>query len=188
MLVFLCCGLFASGSTAEIYKWIDSRGTVNYSERYPTDAPARVEQLGTPGKRRPSAQTDIDQPPPAAERVKIHPASGLYKIGGKINASPVEFLVDTGASLIVIAARAAERLHIDYQGANPTGIMSTVAGPVRAYPVVLASVSVGKIEIKNVEAAVVENTDHSPEILLGMSFLNRIEMIQKGGLLMLVKR
>ena len=61
------------------------------------------------------------------------------------------------------------------------------AGPVPAWRVQLAEVSLGSIRIRNVDASVLAG-DHPQQPLLGMSFLGRTEMHQNGGLLVLRHR
>jgi aspartyl protease family protein len=65
--------------------------------------------------------------------------------------------------------------------------MGTANGTTVAYKVTLASVRVGDIVVNNVEAAVLEG-NQMPFALLGMSFLNRMEMRREGQVMVLTRR
>lgn len=65
--------------------------------------------------------------------------------------------------------------------------MSTANGTVPVYKIELNTVQVGDIVLNMVDAAVIEG--NSPAVtLLGMSFLQRVEMTRNGDSLMLTKR
>lgn len=111
---------------------------------------------------------------------------GHFVTTGSINGGSVRFLVDTGATLVALPASEARRLGIDYlQGQR--GQMQTANGVAVAYRVKLDTVKIGDIEVNNVEAVVSEN-DAMGVTLLGMSFLNRMEMKRDGQSMTLIKR
>jgi aspartyl protease family protein len=113
-------------------------------------------------------------------------ARGHFVTMGSINGGSVRFLVDTGATFVSLPAAEARRLGINYlQG--PRGQLQTANGPAAAYRVKLDSVRVGDIEANNVDAVVTEN-DAMGVTLLGMSFLNRMEMKRDGLSMTLTKR
>jgi aspartyl protease family protein len=102
-----------------------------------------------------------------------------------INGSTVRVLVDTGATTIALPGREAQRLNIDYRKGR-TGMAQTANGTVAAYGVTLDRVKLGDIELHSVDAVVIEQ---GLEItLLGMSFLNRVEMKRDGERMTLMRR
>ena len=111
---------------------------------------------------------------------------GHFITDGQVNGNTVRFLVDTGATLVAIPAADAKRLGIDYEKGT-RGYSSTAGGVVPVYRVKLDSVSVGGIEVLGVEAVVLEGSGMNVT-LLGMSFLNRMEMRREGTTLTLTKR
>lgn len=113
-------------------------------------------------------------------------ARGHFITMGSINGGSVRFLVDTGATLVALPASEAKRLGINYlQGQR--GQMQTANGVAVAYRVKLDTVRVGDIEVNNVDAVVSEN-DAMGVTLLGMSFLNRMEMQRDGQNMTLTRR
>ena len=98
----------------------------------------------------------------------------------------MRFLVDTGASKVALSALEAKRLGISYLSA-PRGLAQTANGNTVAYAVKLDTVRVGDITVNNVDAAVIEGQGLNV-ILLGMSFLNRMQMRRDGETLTLLKR
>lgn len=111
---------------------------------------------------------------------------GHFAPDGSINGRPVKFLVDTGATMISMSNEEAKRLGIDYlQG--ETGYSSTANGVVAVYHIKLDTVKVGDILLNNVDGLVHEG-NNLDIVLLGMSFLNRVEMRRDGGNMTLIKR
>ena len=112
---------------------------------------------------------------------------GMYSVSGSVNKQPVNFLVDTGATRVAMNRDTAKKLGIDFRYKGTPSWANTANGRVKTYRVKLDSVRVGEIELTNVQGAVLDGS--SPrEILLGMSFLNRVEMQREGELLVLRKK
>ena len=111
--------------------------------------------------------------------------SGHFVTEAAINGNPVRVLVDTGATSIALPGREAERLGIDFRKGR-RGLTQTANGVVAVYRVTLDRVRLGDIELNAVDAVVIEQ---GLEItLLGMSFLNRVEMKRDGQLMTLIRR
>ena len=110
---------------------------------------------------------------------------GHFVTDGTINGGAVRFLVDTGATMIAIPARDAQRLGIDYRKGKP-GVVQTANGAAAAWGVKFDTVAVGEIRLNSVDGVVIEK---GLEIaLLGMSFLNRVEMRRDGQMMTLIRR
>lgn len=110
---------------------------------------------------------------------------GHFFTAGSINGRTVRFLVDTGASMISLGAGDARRLGID-AGKGLPGLVNTANGQTAVMQVKLDTVRVGDIVLNNVDALVHQN--ELPIALLGMSFLNRMEMQRNGDTMTLKKR
>jgi aspartyl protease family protein len=112
-------------------------------------------------------------------------ARGHFAAAGSINGYPMSFMVDTGATTIAINAAEARRIGLDYKSGQAVGV-STAAGVVPAWRVTFNTVKVGGIMLNQVEGMVVEAGLNVP--LLGMSFLNRMEMRRDGQTMTLTQR
>ena len=113
-------------------------------------------------------------------------ASGFFHAQGSINGAAVTFLVDTGANTIAINSATAKRAGIDYTKGRQ-GSARTASGYARIYSIKLDTVKVGDIVLRNVEAGVIDGPQ--PETpLLGMSFLNALEMKRDGNKMELTRR
>lgn len=122
---------------------------------------------------------------PTDVRVQIQPDNeGMYTALGSIDGRQVRFMVDTGATMIALSSELANRIGIKYRSQGRPVLARTAAGDVHAFHVVLDSVKVGEIEIRNVDAAIVTG-DASNPVLLGMSFLSRLHMENQGHSLVL---
>jgi len=111
---------------------------------------------------------------------------GNFVADGQVNGMPIRFAVDTGATFITFPAREASRLGLDYHNGRKT-VMETANGDVVAYRLKLDTVRVGDIAVQNVDAVVIEGKSLS-NALLGMSFLNRVDIKREGTNLTLTKR
>ncbi len=112
-------------------------------------------------------------------------ARGHFFTTGTVNGTSVRFMVDTGASGIALSPSDARRIGIDLSRGE-RGMASTANGVAPFVRVTLDTVRVGDITVHNVEAGVVQN--EMPYALLGMSFLNRMEMQREGSTMTLKKR
>ena len=112
-------------------------------------------------------------------------ARGHFAAAGSLNGYPMSFLVDTGATTIAINAVEARRMGLDYKAGQAFGV-STAAGVVPAWRVTFNTVKIGSITVNQVDGMVVEAGLNVP--LLGMSFLNRMEMRRDGQTMTLTQR
>lgn len=110
--------------------------------------------------------------------VSIWPTNGMYLSSGSVNGYTVDFMVDTGASVIAINAETAKRLGLNYLKANQIGVR-TASGVELAYSIQLESVQLGDISLNNVAAVVIDGPEPQ-RALLGMSFLNAFDIERKG--------
>lgn len=109
----------------------------------------------------------------AREIVLTAGSGGHFTAGGSINGKQVRFMVDTGATLVSLGKDDADRLGVDLSNAR-RATTQTANGPVPVWLVTLTSVRVGEVELANVGAAVVPQP--MPMVLLGNSFLSRLQM------------
>jgi len=110
-------------------------------------------------------------------------ARGQFVTSGTVNGRPVNFLVDTGATLTTLSRAEATRIGLDYSGSRPA-TAQTPNGVVHGWRVSLGSVRVGNVTVHDVDAIVIDN-DTLPVGLLGMSFLGRFDMQRQGSTLVL---
>ena len=120
-------------------------------------------------------------------RVTLSPDSrGHFITEGQVNGQPIRFLVDTGASLVSMSTTEARRLGIDYTKGDRGYSVVADGRRVPVYRVKLDSVSLGDVTLFGIDAVVGEGD--MGVALLGMSFLNRMEMQRDSQSLTLIKR
>jgi aspartyl protease family protein len=98
---------------------------------------------------------------------------GHFMAAGSINARPVRFMVDTGATTIALGRGEAQRVGLDLSGAQRV-MMQTAGGSVAGHALTLSAVTVGEVTLANVSAVVMPT--EMPFVLLGNSFLSRFQM------------
>ena len=111
---------------------------------------------------------------------------GHYTTELAINGRRTAAIVDTGASGIAMSRTEADRLGIAYRDARRISTR-TASGDSSAYMVNLDSVQAGSIQLRDVEATISVLADSPAIVLLGMSFLRRVEMVKDGDRLMLIQ-
>lgn len=111
---------------------------------------------------------------------------GHFLTQGSINGATMRFMVDTGATFVAMSAADAARARIDYRAKGQQGAMTTANGVIPAWKVQGNTVRLGDITLYDVEVTVQEVG--MPFVLLGMSFLNRLEMKRDGDTMTLKKR
>ncbi|WP_432472637.1 retropepsin-like aspartic protease family protein [Amphritea sp. HPY] len=118
---------------------------------------------------------------PADPVVLNRNSKGHYVAPGLINGSKVTFLLDTGATDISIPASIARQL-----GLNKGRPMQayTANGVITVYETTLDAVSLGGITLLNIPASINPHMG-GDTALLGMSFMQHLEMIQRGDTLTL---
>jgi clan AA aspartic protease (TIGR02281 family) len=111
-------------------------------------------------------------------------AGGHFVIEAVVNGAPVTFLVDTGASNVVLTMEDAERLGFRPESLRFTERFATASGEVRAAPVVLRELRIGQFSVFDMPASV--NEAPLGVSLLGMSFLRRLDGygVEDGRLIM----
>ena len=110
---------------------------------------------------------------------------GHYLTQGMINGKSVRFVVDTGATMVSMSATEATRIGLNWKGGERAGVQ-TANGVVPAWRVRLDSVRVGDVTLHGVDALVQESD--LPIVLLGMSFLSRMEIRNDSGTMTMKKR
>ena len=113
-------------------------------------------------------------------------ARGHFLVNASLNGVPMRALVDTGASTVAMNLADAQRLGLNLVGAQRIA-MSTAGGMRQGLRARLATVQVGDIVLRDVEATI-SVANELPIILLGMSFLNQVDMQRSGTSLTLTRR
>ena len=145
------------GVIAVVGLWEDIRGTV------------------APGQRMTVTDSRVEVP---------RAPDGHYYLQMMVNGAPVDFMVDTGASQMVLTMQDAERAGIDPDSLNFFGRAMTANGEVRTAPAQLDSVRLGEFTDSDITAWV--NEGDMEQSLLGMEYLQRWSSIQiTGGALVL---
>ncbi|WP_340423110.1 retropepsin-like aspartic protease family protein [Yoonia sp. GPGPB17] len=101
---------------------------------------------------------------------------GHYNLTLEINGASVDFVVDTGASQVVLSQQDAARIGIDLASLNYSSFANTANGVVRTAPVMLEDVVLGGITDSGIPAVV--NGGEMDVSLLGMTYLGLYDRIE----------
>jgi aspartyl protease family protein len=102
---------------------------------------------------------------------------GHFTVNASIGGRSLAFLVDTGASTVVLTRRDADRLGLHPAPSDYKIKIATANGMVMAADVRLAAVTVGALTVQDVSAVVMPEGALSQN-LLGMSFLSRLKRFE----------
>lgn len=175
--------MFAVPSYSAIFKWKDENGKIHFTDS-PSKIPPKYRKKGEL-KTFKGAPVDPSKPvklfvPQKKTRnhvLKVQSLPGGHYmakvvINGNIHA---ELLVDTGATMIVLSDRLAERMGVLYNNNLPRMQLSTAGGKVEAPLFILDTVKFGSATVYNIEATSNPNF-HGMDGLLGMSFLGEFKV------------
>jgi aspartyl protease family protein len=138
---------------------------------------AAADKGAPPSASAAAATVEADAPPPAPQsepgEASIAKADdGHFWANADVDGHPVRFLVDTGATAIALTADDARNLGIDPSSLQYQYTVMTANGPAKAAQVRLGEVSVGRAEVSDVQAFVIDRGLQTS--LLGMSYLGRL--------------
>lgn len=113
-------------------------------------------------------------------------SNGHFEVNGRVNGKHVHFLVDTGASAIVLSKEDAERAGIDTSTLAYSVPIMTANGASRAADIRINNLKIGDIERDNIRALVTQGGLMTGS-LLGMAFLDTLHgFTVKGDQLILI--
>ena len=114
----------------------------------------------------------------------VKDTSGHYIGTGFINGYPGKFIIDTGATDVAISAEMAKKA-----GVKPKAMVKihTANGKTKGWSALLNSIEIGGIVERRVRATIVPSLSNI-EVLIGMSFLERLDFNQEKNTLTLKKR
>lgn len=168
-LLLLCCCLLPCIAQAEIYKWTDHSGRVHFSDK----------AVAGSQKQHIQSMTGISNPAfnlkRRAMQVKYQDKNGSMIVQGRVNNIPIKFIVDTGASLVVIPPIIAKKAHINTENAKII-TLQTANGATKSHQVHISNLQVDQLHQRAVRAAIQQISSDPGLGLLGMSFLNAYKM------------
>jgi clan AA aspartic protease (TIGR02281 family) len=176
----------ASPAGAEIYRWTDDQGRLHFAQDL-SQVPPRYRRMADA-----AARSNADQPrEPLIQTFSPPPAS--LKAAGEVTAAPethrirvsragssmranvlingelmVPFILDTGATDVVLPEWAANELDLDLSNAR-TAFYRTANGMISSKLTQLESVKLGSAEVRGVPASISTSMQTG---LLGLSFFN----------------
>lgn len=124
-------------------------------------------------------QTEVSSTPVVLKRNR----AGHYLAPGEINGTKVAFLLDTGATTVSVPEAVANKIGL--KRGYPQQV-STANGVVTVYTTQLDSIQLGSIELRQVRGHINPHME-GKTVLLGMSFMQHLEIRQKGDTLTLIK-
>jgi len=110
---------------------------------------------------------------------------GHFMPSGQINGKTVQFMVDTGATNVILSQSDARRINLPFEKGQRVNV-STANGTVVGHQLRLDQVRVGDVQAFGVAAVVLPQS--MPYVLLGNSFLQRFQMQRQNDQLVLEKR
>ena len=103
-----------------------------------------------------------------------------------VDGYPVNFMVDTGASVVVLTFEDAQRMRLEPDTLEYKWRISTAGGETKGASVLLNSIRFGAVEVENVEAMILrEGLEQS---LLGISFLEQLYSYEFRGKQLIIRQ
>jgi aspartyl protease family protein len=140
-------------------------------------APARASATTTG-----AAMAAVETPAQSGGRSLSIPrdAHGHFETEGRIEGQRIDFMVDTGASVIALNESSAARFGLRPSPGQYTATVTTANGTIKAARAQIAMIDVGGLIVRDVDAMVLPDEALS-ENLLGLSFLSRLKRFEYAG-------
>ena len=151
------------------------------------------DRIDTPANTSPEAPQTVTLAPSPQEEIPPNAASirresdGHFWTRADVDGSNMKFLVDTGASVVALTWNDAKRLRLKPEELDFNWTISTANGKTTAASVLIKSISIGNVEVENVEAVVL-HADDLQNSLLGMSFLGELYSYEFKGNTMIIRQ
>ena len=179
--------VLAPSSYGEMYKWVDEKGTVHFTddllnipEKYRENAETRKppKETSTPRpQEKPQPLLSEKVPEPDGISVDLVRSGEVSFVEVVLNDRiKQDFIVDTGASFTVISREAANELGIRIDETTPFIPIATASSVIFNPLVTLRSLRVGQAEVENVDA-LVHNLPGRSAGLLGNAFLSKFKVV-----------
>ena len=175
--------------SAEMYKWVDEKGTVHFGddlskipEKHRPDAELRKapKEIPLTGIKEKPVPPDSSAPKlmePEGIEVSLFRRGEIWMAEAVLNGRVRQHvIVDTGASFSLISWQAARELSLTIDENTPFIPIASVSNVILTPLVTLRSLQVGRAEMENVDA-LVHNMPSGQEGLLGNSFLNKFKVV-----------
>ena len=186
ILLIMMLAVFVPSSYGEMYKWVDEKGTVHFTDDL-SSIPEKYRQDAE--TRKPSKETSPPQPlerPKSSPRAKASEPEGItvdLVRRGELSLAEVilngrikqYFIVDTGASFTLINRPTAKELGITIDESTPYLPIFTASSLIFTPLVTLSSIRVGEAEVENVDV-LIHDMPTSTAGLLGNSYLNKFKV------------
>ena len=104
-------------------------------------------------------------------------ARGHFATDGRIDGQRIDFMVDTGASLVALNEKSAARFGLRPARGDYTATVSTANGTIKAARARLSMIDLGGLIVRDVDAMVLPDEALS-ENLLGLSFLSKLKRFE----------
>ena len=102
---------------------------------------------------------------------------GHFQAEGRIEGQRIDFMVDTGASVVALNEKTAARFGFRPSRGDYNATVSTANGTIKAARTRLAMVELGGLVVRDVDAMVLPDEALS-ENLLGLSFLSKLKRFE----------
>jgi clan AA aspartic protease (TIGR02281 family) len=187
ILFIMLLAVFIPSSYGEMYKWVDEKGTVHFTddlsnipEKYHQGAETRKppKETSTP---QPQETPKLSAPPEVSEpegiTVDLVRKNELFLAEVVLNRRVKQyFFIDTGASFTLINRPTAKELGITIDETTPFVRVASVTDVIPTPLVTLESIRVGDAEVENVEVLIYSMAGGG-DGLLGNSFLNKFKVV-----------
>jgi aspartyl protease family protein len=102
---------------------------------------------------------------------------GHFQTEGRIDGQRIDFMVDTGASVVALTEKSAARFGFRPSRGDYNATVTTANGTIKAARTRLAMVELGGLVVRDVDAMVLPDEALS-ENLLGLSFLSKLKRFE----------
>jgi clan AA aspartic protease (TIGR02281 family) len=163
LLFVLVISVFSHAANAEIYKCLTDGRDAKYQN--------------SPCSESKQTEVKVNLPSVEHKQITLKQTQGHYFIAGEINGVKFPFMIDTGASFVVVSKSLADKAKINCSGIFVT--MNTANGKVQDCVAYVEKLKIFPFELNNIEVHIASNL--ATESLLGMNVLQKFNIEQRNG-------
>ena len=139
---------------------------------------AALAKTNPQNKTSPQTAAVVETPVPSGRNLSIpRDRRGHFQTEGRIEGQRIDFMVDTGASVVALNEKSAARFGFRPSRGDYNATVTTANGTIKAARARLAMIDLGGIVVRDVDAMVLPDSALS-ENLLGLSFLSKLKRFE----------
>jgi len=165
-----------------LFALLATKGIEHFTDRGPGSSGERNRQAVAQN----NAAYQVDQSYASHDQLVLRASrNGHFTVEAAVDGTPIDFMVDTGATTVVLSPADASRVGLNPATLDYNAVFETGNGHTRVALITIDELTIGGLDLYDVQAAVI--TKPMSMSLLGMSALDRLDGYEVDGNQMILR-